>query len=199
MFLFLKKLALFSLFLLVGLELVFRTVIPAAEIPAGFQDPVYQIMSLDQDVREDGHNSLGRLGRPRFAWHVNNFGFNSIYDYKIPADREAPCVAVIGNSFVEGLYGDADKHLAAQIQTAMGPAAEVYNLGTTPGTPTPTQITASFNTAIGRLSTSSQLGPAPQEVGPDQSSKDCRRAVPLSRTSTRSSTPDRRHQPHHRS
>ena len=130
MFSFLKRLALFSLFLLVGLELVFRTVIPAAEIPAGFQDPVYQIMSLDQDVRENGHNSLGRLGRPRFAWHVNNFGFDSIYDYKIPADREAPCIAVIGNSFVEGLYGDADKHLAAQIQTAMGPAAEVYNLGT---------------------------------------------------------------------
>ena len=130
MFLFLKRLALFSLFLLVGLEVVFRTMVPAAERPAGFQDPEYQIMSLDQDARKDGCNSMGRLGRPRFAWHVNNFGFNSFYDYKIPTDREVPCVAVIGNSYVEGLYGDVDKHLAAQIQAAMGPAAEVYNLGT---------------------------------------------------------------------
>jgi len=130
MFLFLKRLALFSAFLLVGLELVFRTVIPAAEMPAGFQDPEYRIMALDRGAKLDGHNSMGRLGRPRFAWHVNNFGFNSFYDYKIPEDRETPCIVMIGNSYTQGLYSDVDEHLAAQLQTAMGPATEVYNLGT---------------------------------------------------------------------
>lgn len=130
MFPFLKRLALFGVFLLIGLEAVFRTVIPAAEMPAGFQDPDYLIMHLDRNARPDGHLTMGRLGRPRFAWKVNNYGFNSSLDYKKPSEREAPCVAVIGNSFTEGLYNDVDEHLAGQLQTAMGDAVEVYNLGT---------------------------------------------------------------------
>lgn len=130
MFSFLKRLALFGVFLLVGLEIVFRTLVPAAEMPAGYQDPQYMIMSLDRNHKLDGHNSMGRLGRPRFFWHVNNFGFNSAYDYKAPEQREKPCVVVVGNSYTQGLYSDADEHLAGQIQTAMAGGAEVYNLGT---------------------------------------------------------------------
>lgn len=130
MFFFLKRLALFGGFLLLGLEIVFRTLVPAAEMPAGYQDPDYGIMALDRNHKLDGFNSMGRLGRPRFAWHVNNFGFNSFYDYKTPTERSSPCVVVIGNSYVQGLYSDADEHLAGRIQAAMGTAAEVYNLGT---------------------------------------------------------------------
>jgi len=130
MFLFLKRLTLFGVFLVVGLEVVFRTGVPAAEMPAGYQVPEYRIMSLDRNSNLDGFNSMGRLGRPKFAWHVNNFGFNSFYDYKAPADRKTSCVVVIGNSYVQGLYSDADEHLASQIQKEMGTSAEVYNLGT---------------------------------------------------------------------
>lgn len=130
MFSFLKRLAVFGIFLLAGLELVFRTVVPAAEMPAGFQIADYGIMALDQSHIREGHNSIGRLGRPRFRWRVNNFGFNSAYDYRTPSERDVPCAVVIGNSYVQGLYSDADEHLAGQLQEAMGGAAEVYNLGT---------------------------------------------------------------------
>lgn len=130
MFSFLKRLTLFGVFLLLGLELIFRTGVPAAEMPAGYQDPEYRIMSLDREAKSDGHNTMGRLGRPRFAWHVNNFGFNSTYDYKRAAEREVPCVVVIGNSYTQGLYSNASEHLAGQLQDAMGLGAEVYNLGT---------------------------------------------------------------------
>lgn len=128
MFSFLTRLGLFGALLVVFLELVFRTVVPAAEMPAGFQDQEYGVMGLDVSQRKDGHNSIGRLGRPRFAWHVNNYGFNSPYDYKGPDERDVPCIVIIGNSYVQGLYSDADEHLSALLNQMLGGSAEVYNL-----------------------------------------------------------------------
>lgn len=126
---FLVKLIVFAAFMAVALEVFFRTVVPAAQMPAGYQDPVARIMALDSKSDLEGSNTLGRLGRPTFRWHINNYGFNSAIDYKRPADRNRPCVVVIGNSYTQGLYSDVRETLAGRLQTALGDAAEVYNLG----------------------------------------------------------------------
>lgn len=127
---FLVKLALFPLFLAVFMELLFRTVIPAAEMPAGYQEPTYQIMSLDIRTPRDGIHTLGRLGRPAFRWHINNFGFNSAYEFRPADEQQRPCVAVIGDSYTQGLYADVDDHLSARLQMAFNGSADVYNLAT---------------------------------------------------------------------
>ena len=127
---FLFKLAAFPLFLAVFLELVFRTLVPAAEMPAGFQDQDYMIMALDRSSPRDGIHTLGRLGRPAFRWRINNYGFNSAIDYVPPAERGKPCVAVIGDSYTQGLYADVEAHLAGRLQAALGGTCDVYNLAT---------------------------------------------------------------------
>lgn len=127
---FLLKLMAFPLFLALFLELLFRTLVPAAEMPAGFQDQEHMIMALDRDSPLDGTHTLGRLGRPAFRWHINNYGFNSATDYRPAASRTKPCVAVIGDSYTQGLYSNVEDHLSGRLQMALGDSCEVYNLAT---------------------------------------------------------------------
>jgi len=117
-------------FLLISLELVFRFLLPAAEMPLGHQDPQWNIMALSQESAPKGRHSIGRLCRPAFQWKINNYGFNSAYDFSVPGDRQLPCGVVIGNSYVQGLYSDVEKHLAGCLQTDFAGEIEFYNLGT---------------------------------------------------------------------
>lgn len=126
---FLLKLLFFGVFLGLFLEVLMRTAIPASETPVGRQDPVYMIMTLDPNAARDGYTTQGRLGRDARRWHVNNYGFNSDYDYERPEQREQSCVAVIGNSYVEGMVNNVDEHLVARLQQKYGDRACVYNLG----------------------------------------------------------------------
>ena len=125
---FLFRFAAFSVFLLVVLELAFRTLLPAAREPATIQIGEYGILAMDRSQGESGAKTLGRFCRPAYRWHINNDGFNSSIDY-LPADRRGkPCAVVIGNSYALGLYGDVDETLAARLDAGLGDGMDVYNL-----------------------------------------------------------------------
>jgi hypothetical protein len=130
MYRFLARILVFCVFLAVVLEVFFRTLVPAAEMPRGFQDHEYGVMRLDPSAGRDGVRTMGRLAEPRFRWHLNEAGYDSDWEY-LPADqRDHPCVALIGNSYVEGLYSNVEENLAARLQQRLGGRADVYNLGT---------------------------------------------------------------------
>ena len=120
----------FAGLLLLAIELVFRFVLPAAEMPVGYQIPEWRIMALDASIQQNGKHSIGRMGQPVFQWDLNNYGFISAHDYKSPEDRSVPCAVVIGNSYVQGLYSDSQDNLAGRLHTDFQGNVEVYNLGT---------------------------------------------------------------------
>ncbi len=127
---FVARIGVFGAALLLFLEILMRTAVPAADLPLGYQDRDYGIMRLDTSAVRDGRNSVGRLARPTFTWHVNDAGFNSAWEYLGPEERPGPCAVVLGNSYVQGLYSDVEDHLAGQLQRATGGTLACYNLGT---------------------------------------------------------------------
>jgi hypothetical protein len=125
---FFLRLAVFLAVAAVALELLFRTVVPASQMPASHQDPVHGIMRQETRAFRTGRHTMGRLGRPAFRWRVNNDGFNSATEY-LPVDRrQRPCVAVIGNCFVQGLHSDVEDHLAARLEREFAEQTAFYNL-----------------------------------------------------------------------
>lgn len=125
---FLLKFALFSVFLFVVLEVVFRVFLPAATMPLAVQYEEYGILALEKDQASSGQHTIGRFCRPSYHWNVNNDGFNSAIDYRPAAERDLPCAVVIGNSYALGFYSDVDEHLAGQLHRELGDRMEVYNL-----------------------------------------------------------------------
>jgi|GEM_PF-3484551 len=125
---FVTSLLLFGIFLLVGWELLFRTLIPASQMPAGFQYLEEGVMALDPAVAQEGKHTLGRLGRPAYRWGINNDGFNSTIAYLPSAEQHANCIALIGNSYSQGLYSDVGHDLAGSLQQNLSNGSLVYNL-----------------------------------------------------------------------
>jgi len=97
-----RGLLLFTLSVLIVLEILFRTVFPACEppasrlLPGGF--PVY-----DPTYGESGTVTLGRVPLAGYRWHLNEDGWNSGQDYLPDSLRKRPLIALIGDSSVEGL------------------------------------------------------------------------------------------------
>lgn len=126
---FLGRLAIFLAALAVCLELLFRFVVPATEYPVSRQDPRYLVMQYDTTGSRAGTYTTGRLARHRSHWRVNNMGWISAVDYTPGAQKMRPRIAIIGDSYIEAVYLDVDKHLARVVQDDLPVAADVYSLG----------------------------------------------------------------------
>jgi lysophospholipase L1-like esterase len=120
----------FSILTLIVMEGFFRWLLPAADVPRGYQDPEFGIMLHDTTSVRSGFNTRGRWARPAYSWHINNYGANAAEDFKPAEDRERPCIVAIGDSFLQGLYSDVDAHLSACLQQKLDDKVAVYNLGT---------------------------------------------------------------------
>jgi len=127
---FLKRLTLFLLVVTVALEVLFRTLVPASQMPRGAQNQAYGIKHLEVSNPRSGLHTIGRLAQPRFRWQVNDAGFNSAWEYKSATERDKPCVAVVGHSYVEGFYSDVEEHMAGLLQSHLDNQVEVYNFAT---------------------------------------------------------------------
>lgn len=111
-------------------ELVFRFLIPAAELPKSRFDR--GVMKFDVHGPRSGVFSVGSFAEGRGRWRINNDGWNSAIDYS--RDSRRPLIAIIGDSFVEAVHVDADKNFGALVRRDLEGAAEVYTLGAS-GTP----------------------------------------------------------------
>jgi hypothetical protein len=126
---FLLRCAAFGLVAFLAAEIVLRTVVPASQPPFQTQDQEYGILGLEGSPSREGLYTVGRLARDRARWRINDAGWNSAIEYVPRADRERPCVAVVGNSYVEGFYADVDSGLTAALQSELQSRYDVYNFG----------------------------------------------------------------------
>jgi hypothetical protein len=119
--------ALVVLYLL--LELVFRYVVVAPDPPRQLMDRENNIMRFDSGGKRDGVFTVGRFGQQKARWHINNEGWLSGIDYRRKAVRNKPCIAVIGDSYVEAMQVDYDKNFVALLGNALRDSFDVYAFG----------------------------------------------------------------------
>jgi nucleoside phosphorylase len=126
---FLCRCLLFVVFFAVVAELFFRTLVPASQPPFQAYDPQFGILRLEGSPNPGGVFTVGRLARERTRWKLNGAGWNSPREYLPRSERNLPCVAVIGNSYVEGFYADVDSGLTAALEGELGASGVVYGFG----------------------------------------------------------------------
>lgn len=112
--------------LLLAAEASFR-LLPASDSPYTKFDKTFSILKFDPDHQNEGFQTSGNLAQRKTFWHVNNMGWNSPYDYHPCEDRLT--IAIIGNSYVEGLRIDIDRGLAASLQNRFGARFHCYGFG----------------------------------------------------------------------
>jgi hypothetical protein len=122
--------------LVVLLELFFRFVIPASEVPARFFDPGERLVRFDTSGRRSGLFTRGRFAELRARWRINDEGWNSDIEYEEASGGAAArrLIAIIGDSYVNSFQVDPEENLAAVLRRLLGGSYEVYRFGM-PGAP----------------------------------------------------------------
>lgn len=113
------------LFLL--LELFFRFVIPASELPVSTFDPDFHVLKYRNDNRGDGIHTIGKRGQYPTRYHVNNEGWINIKDYEREKQRKR--IAVIGDSFVAAFQVNTGEAFFDHLEKALNDSIEVYSFG----------------------------------------------------------------------
>ena len=126
---FLLRLLVFLLVLTAVLEVWFRMVTPAAEIPMSYFDPRAKIDRFDPEGPSEGLFTVGRLARRAGEWRVNNAGWISAVDYFPSAERSKPLIAIFGDSYIEGFLSDVQQHVDVELQEALAARYDVYAFG----------------------------------------------------------------------
>jgi lysophospholipase L1-like esterase len=104
---------------------VFRFVLKAPDLPR---------VAFENGVVKYAPNQHG-INRVRYeikvAWHVNANGWtSSIAEYKGEKPAATYRIAVIGDSYIEGLGVEPEENVAERLQESLGnPAVEVYRFG----------------------------------------------------------------------
>lgn len=122
------KLLVFTVTCLLVLELLFRFVFPACELPSSVQIPGGFLVA-DADYQQSGHFSLGRVPIEGYHWSINNDGWNSIFTYEPREGRRRPLIALIGDSSVEGHWCDVEDHIDSWLVRLLDGTFDVYAFG----------------------------------------------------------------------
>src|SRR5262249_43630004 len=109
-------------------ELFFRFVIPAAQMPWGYYDPIDQIARFEAD-QGIGLYTIGRLAQRRVRWRINNVGWNSDIDYLTKDKRSKPLIAIIGDSYIEAFQVDIKDSIVSVLRRKLGEKYDVYGFG----------------------------------------------------------------------
>ncbi|HMC83304.1 MAG TPA: hypothetical protein VKL61_08745, partial [Candidatus Polarisedimenticolia bacterium] len=117
------------IFTLLLLELFFRFVVPACEMPSVYFDPTDRILRYDTRGRKEGIATLGKWGEGRARWRINNYGWNSEIDYAPAEGPHRPLLALIGDSYIDALQVDVADNIAAQTRRALGGGYQIYSFG----------------------------------------------------------------------
>ena len=124
------RLGFFLAITLLFFEILFRTpLLPASNMPFSTQDPVYFIPTYDATKTRDGLYTSGSLAQFRLKWRINNDGYMYARDFLPPETRNASCIAIIGDSYIEGLAISYRSHLATKLQDLVGDSFAVYPFG----------------------------------------------------------------------
>ena len=129
MFRFIARFAVFLVVLGIVAEVFFRTVIPAASLPGSYMDRAEQIFRFDTTWVTSGVNTRGRFGLHPTTWRVNNAGWNCLFDYTSARTTGRPRIALLGDSYIEGLPDNVDQHVEVYLNRLTGNHADVYAFG----------------------------------------------------------------------
>ncbi|MEP6731458.1 MAG: SGNH/GDSL hydrolase family protein [bacterium] len=110
-------------------EIVFRTLVPAAESPAVVFDGAHGVVHYDPAVARTGVKTLGPSARTRARWRINDAGWNSSVEYDARRVAGRPLIAIIGDSFIEALQVDVDRNVGALVRQQLRGKADVYSFG----------------------------------------------------------------------
>ena len=109
------------------LELFFRYVIPASELPHYYFSKKDLVTKFDSSSKE-GVNTIGRWATQRARWRINNDGWDSDVDYTQKQDNRK-LISVIGDSYIEGFYVDIDKSYPSLLRNTLHNDYLVYSFG----------------------------------------------------------------------
>ncbi|MBN1631014.1 MAG: SGNH/GDSL hydrolase family protein [Thermoleophilia bacterium] len=126
---FLVRAAIFLVLFAGVAEVWLRTVVPAAEHPAYYQESEWNVLQYDTRSPSTGLNTVGRLALGRGQWRVNDDGWISPIEYLSPAERDGQLVALIGDSFIAGYQTDVDEHVDPFLSQTLGAGVDVYAFG----------------------------------------------------------------------
>jgi len=119
----------YTLVLIVCLELFFRYVIPASSNPVSVQSASTRIIRLGADQPREGYMSEDRFASERYHWTVNDQGYNSSFDYRSHEERDRPLIALIGDSGIEGYRSNVEEHIGVFLMNELGGRSDVYSFG----------------------------------------------------------------------
>ena len=108
------------------LEVLFRTIIPASQVPQACFDGVWNIYKFCPG-QGSGVSTKGKLAHSASTWRINNAGWNSPIDYQSKGERDR--IAVIGDSYVEAFQIDITESYPYLLSNALGADYEVYSFG----------------------------------------------------------------------
>lgn len=128
-----RNLLIVTLPVLIGLamvlELFFRFVIPVSNEPYRVYDRGNDISRYDTvNGPSQGLFAAGWASQLQSPWKLNNHGWNSDVDYAA-GDRKEPLIAIIGDSFIEGLQVPPEKSVASILRNNLNGKYDVYSFG----------------------------------------------------------------------
>lgn len=126
---FLLRVAIFGLFFGLVTEAFFRWGLPAREIPTVGQQGELRLKRYDPTRARDGVFTSGRYAQQRSPWHINDWGWNSPFEYVADSERAHPVIAVLGDSQIEGFYVSGQEHLGRTVEALTGQRYQTYALG----------------------------------------------------------------------
>ncbi len=106
------------------LEIIFRTLLPAAHLPESTFDVTYRIPKF---LPGEGQYTIGKFCIKAGHWHINNAGWNSPYDY---VNDQRKKVAIIGDSYIEAFQVDIEQSIGPILQKKLGSEYQVMSFGT---------------------------------------------------------------------
>lgn len=117
----------FLICFLIAEFVVFRFFIPACDQPHYKFDRRFKVLHFEPNCT--GLYTDGRFAEVRGHWRANNFGWNSEIDYIPGIGQKQPLVAIIGDSYVEGLQVEVNQRFPGVLRRLLGQDPLVYSFG----------------------------------------------------------------------
>lgn len=120
----LGKIVLYSILMVLSLEILIRA------FHLYFQYPVVRLNENEVVNYIPGQEGAFVLGNRRMTYsrfHINQSGFNSFHEFE-PTERNLE-VALIGDSFIEGLHQDYDNSIGKKIEDDLSGKVKVFEYG----------------------------------------------------------------------
>jgi len=117
------KMLLYSVLILIFLEVVIRVFHLTKDYPTRYIDP----LGVEKWVPNQRGYSVTGIRRQNFSeYHINQFGFNSYREYK-PTKYKVE-IALVGDSFIEGFHQSYLNSIGKKIELML-PGVNVYEFG----------------------------------------------------------------------